>query len=68
VLNNTSTLDASRAVRIIPDTNLPSALAQMLKDVEVMYGRRPSPLINQLLADPLGFLTNNRIKLGSHIG
>src|SRR5262249_12474293 len=65
VLNNTSTGDARQAVEMISSGALHAALVTMLKDVAVIYGRRVyTPLINQLLANPLLFLTNNRIKLG----
>ena len=65
VLNNTAAGTAQQAVSIIPEANLHAALVQMLKDVQVIYGGRTlRPIADQLLANPLLFLTNSRIKLG----
>jgi hypothetical protein len=65
VVNNTSTALARRAVEIVPDSGLHAALVQMLRDVQVVYGGRLlRPIADQLKANPLTFLTNNRIKLG----
>jgi hypothetical protein len=65
VLNNTSTDQAQQAVAAIADLALHNALVQMLRDVRVIHGGRTlRPIADQLLANPLTFLTNTRIKLG----
>lgn len=65
VLNNTSTRDAKDAVGMISDAGLHAAAAQMIKDVLTIYGGRVlNPVANQLVGNPLAFLTANRIKLG----
>jgi hypothetical protein len=65
VLNNTATAQARNAVDLIADVNLHNSLVQMLRDVQVIYGGRIlRPIADQLKANPLAFLTNNRIKLG----
>jgi hypothetical protein len=65
VIKNTSIANAKAAVGLVTDANLHAALGQMLRETAVNYGGRVfNPLADQLLANPLAFLTNNRIKLG----
>jgi hypothetical protein len=65
VLNNTLPSQAKQAVDMIPDSNLHASLVTMLRDVQTIYGRRVlTPLVDQLKANPLQFLTNHRIKIG----